>query len=185
MGGEGSMTDYLMRLALGAEPVRLTDLGLNERGKAMNIYLASSWKNEELVMEWAARLRGAGYEVDAFCDDSRPNGRFVFHFSEIGDAGQLDAINFLADERSQKAFAEDKKWIDWADIALLILPAGKSSHLEAGYAVGGGKKLIIWQEKFPKGEFDVMYGFADLITDSIPEVLDFLERDPCFERKAP
>ena len=135
-------------------------------------------------MEWAARLRGAGYEVDAFCDDSRPNGRFVFHFSEIGDASQLDAVNFLEDDRSKLAFAEDKKWIDWADAVLLILPAGKSSHLEAGYAVGCGKFLIIWHNEFPKGEFDVMYGFAHLITDSIREVLDFLERDPCFERKA-
>lgn len=138
----------------------------------MKIYLASSWKNERNVKIWAYTLREKGHEVDAFCDES--SGRFVFHFSEIGDASQLNAVNFLADERSQKAFAEDKKWIDWADAVLLILPAGKSSHLEAGYAVGCGKKLIIWNDEFPKGEFDVMYGFADLITDSIDEVLGFL-----------
>lgn len=140
----------------------------------MKIYLASSWKNEELVQSWADFLRDEGYEVDAFCDDIK-TGRYVFHFSEIGDASKLDAINFLQDERSQKAFAEDKKWLDWTDVCLLILPAGKSSHLEAGYAKGCGKKLIIWQDEFPKGEFDVMYGFADLISDRISEVLEFLK----------
>lgn len=140
----------------------------------MKIYLASSWKNEDFVREWAKTLAGGGHQVDAFCD---PNiGRYVFHFSEIGDPKELDAINFLEDGRTQKAFAEDKKWLDWCDVYLLILPAGKSSHLEAGYAKGMGKKLIIWQAEYPKGEFDVMYGFADMVTDSAKEVFGFLKR---------
>lgn len=140
----------------------------------MKIYLASSWKNEEIVREWAKSLVPCGHQVDAFCD---PNiGRYVFHYSEIGDPETLDAISFLTDERTQKAFAEDKKWIDWADVCLLILPAGKSAHLEAGYAKGQGKTLIIWQAEYPKGDFDVMYGFADLITDSGAAVLDFLHQ---------
>ncbi len=140
----------------------------------MKIYIASSWKNEKLVKDWAKKLSSQPYnhQVDAFCDPSK--GRHVFHFSEIGDPSELDAINFLADERSRRAFEEDKKWIDWADVVLLVLPAGKSSHLEAGYAVGSGKKLIIWQEEYPKGEFDVMYGFADLVTENVVSVFDFL-----------
>lgn len=138
----------------------------------MKIYLASSWKNEILVKEWADLLRQEGHKVDAFCDQS--TGRYVFHYSEIGDPSALDALNFLQDHRTQKAFKEDKAHIDWADVCLLILPAGKSSHLEAGYAKGSGKHLIIWQEEYPKGEFDVMYGFADLVTDSIYHILQHL-----------
>ena len=42
----------------------------------------------------------------------------------------------------------------------MIHPCGKSAHLEAGYAKGSGKLLYMWGS-FPKGEFDVMYGFAD------------------------
>ena len=139
----------------------------------MKIYLASSWKNETWVKDWAIWLRGEGHEVNAFYDES--SGRFIFSASENKDLLTLNAINFLADEHSQKAFTEDKKWIDWADVVLLILPSGKSSHLEAGYAVGCGKKLIIWQDEFPKGEFDVMYGFAHLITDNLGEILTYLE----------
>lgn len=138
----------------------------------MKIYIASSWKNEELVCEWADELRDLGYEVDAFCDPE--TGRFVFHYSEIGDVKTLDAINFLQDERSQKAFYEDKKWLDWCECVLLVLPAGKSAHLEAGYAKGQGKCLLIYQDEFPKGEFDVMYGFADLITSDARKVFKFL-----------
>jgi len=135
----------------------------------MNIYLASSWKNALDVEEWQKILMEEGFHVDAFCNDE--SGRYVFHFSEIGDPSKLNAINFLKDERAQEAFKEDKMWLDWADVCLLILPAGKSSHLEAGYAKGQGKKLIIYQDEFPYGEFDVMYGFADLITDDPARVL--------------
>ncbi|MFH1656951.1 MAG: hypothetical protein ABH919_00570 [bacterium] len=137
----------------------------------MKIYIASSWKMAEWVIAWKNQLKYLGHEVDAFCDDS--DGRYVFNFSEIGDSSELDAINFLDDERTRKAFAEDKKWIDWSDCCLLILPSGKSAHLEAGYAKGQGKLLVIWQNEFPKGEFDVMYGFADLITDSTGAVYEF------------
>lgn len=124
----------------------------------MKIYLASSWKNEGLVKEIALLVRSWGHEVDCFCDPS--TGRYVFHFSEIGPAHSLDAIQFLADHRSQKAFAEDKKHLDWSEAVILLLPCGKSSHLEAGYARGCGKSLFIIGE-FPPGEFDVMYGFAN------------------------
>jgi hypothetical protein len=89
----------------------------------------------------------------------------------------MDAIKFLEDERSQRAFVEDKKWLDWADVCILILPSGKSSHLEAGYAKGQGKQLIIYQRHFPEGEFDVMYGFADLITSDSSAVVRFLEAE--------
>lgn len=124
----------------------------------MKIYIATSWKMKRLALDVSKILKESGHEVDCFCDDS--GGRYVFHFSEIGDATKLNSINFLEDERSQKAFREDKKWLDWADAVVLLLPSGKSAHLEAGYAVGQGKKLYIMGD-FPMGEFDVMYGFAD------------------------
>jgi len=126
----------------------------------MRIYLASSWKNQELVHAVASFLRQNGHEVDAFCDES--SGRYVFHFSEIGDADELDAISFLADTRSQKAFEEDKKWLEWCDVCVMILPCGNSAHLEAGYAKGIGKQLVIYG-RFKNSEFDVMYGFADAL----------------------
>jgi len=138
----------------------------------MKIYLASSWKNSDAITVLAFDLR-ADYDVDAFTDTS--TGRYVFHFSEIGDPSELNCINFLRDHRSKKAFNEDKKWLDWCDVCILCLPAGKSSHLEAGYAKGCGKKLIIFHMSgFPYGEFDVMYGFADFMTSDYVEMKKFL-----------
>lgn len=138
----------------------------------MRIYIASSWKNVHTVRIWAEFFREKGHEVDDFTDDS--GGRFVFYFKDLPDNENLNAINLLQHESAQKAFNEDKGYIEWSDVVFLLLPSGKSSHMEAGYAKGLGKKLIIFQESFPTGEFDVMYGFADLITSDVDEVVQFL-----------
>jgi len=126
------------------------------------VYIASSWKMEKLCKIVAQGLRDAGIEVDCFCDDS--TGRYVFHWSEFvereEDLINYDAIEFINDKRTIRAFEEDKAHLDWADTVVLILPSGRSAHLEAGYGVGQGKRLYIYGE-FPKGEFDVMYRFAD------------------------
>lgn len=127
----------------------------------IKIYIASSWKNTVLARHVARELKAGGLEVDCFCDPS--TGRYVFHWTEFvdreEDLAKYNAIEFLEDRRTQRAFIEDKKWLDWADACVLVLPAGRSAHLEAGYAAGQGKPLFI-TGIFAKGEFDVMYGFA-------------------------
>jgi len=128
----------------------------------LKVYIASSWKNQQKVLVLAKRLESEGFEVDAFCRST--DNRYSFHWSELVDnedeLANYDAIQFLSDPRTQRAFKEDKKWLDWADVVIMMMPCGRSSHLEAGYAKGQGKKLYIYGE-FPKGEFEVMYGFAD------------------------
>lgn len=128
----------------------------------MKIYIASSWKNQEKVLSLAKRLEAEGFEVDAFCRST--DNRYSFHWSELVDnedeLANYDAIQFLSDPRTQRAFKEDNRWLDWSDTVIMLMPCGKSSHLEAGYKKGQGKRLYIYGE-FPKGEFEVMYGFAD------------------------
>lgn len=128
----------------------------------MKIYIASSWKNQKRVLMLAERLEQEGFEVDAFCRAT--DKRYSFHWSELVDTEDellnYDAIEMLTDPRTQRAFREDKKWLNWSDTVIMLMPCGRSSHLEAGYAKGQGKLLYIYG-LFPKGEFDVMYGFAD------------------------
>lgn len=140
----------------------------------MKIYIATSWKNADVALVMADLLRLDGHLVDCFCDEK--SGRFVFDYREIDDCENLDAISFLEDARSQKAFEEDKKWLDWAEIVLMILPCGNSAHLEAGYARGCGKKVYIFGH-FKKGSFDVMYGFADNLfrSEQLDELREILK----------
>ena len=136
----------------------------------MKIYLASSWRNEEAVKIYLDFFRRQkGFEVDCFCDQE--GGRVGFNIAnELEKAGyslrDVDAISALAHpavtDMFKVAFAEDKKWIDWCECLIMLMPSGKSAHLEAGYAKGSGKLVLIyWMTDLPKGEFDNMYQFAD------------------------
>ena len=144
----------------------------------MRIYIASSWKNQQTVISLARLLEDEGFNVDAFCRAT--DTRYAFHWSELVDSGDdlknYDAIEMLADPRTQRAYTEDKKWLDWADTVIMLMPCGRSSHLEAGYAKGQGKRLYIYGE-FRKGEFEVMYGFADGLfrIEELPKLLTELK----------
>lgn len=150
----------------------------------MKIYLASSWKMKQTVIEMAKILRNGGHVVDAFCNDD--GTRTSFNWDELTgimedegiDINRLNAIDMMKHWRVREAFQEDKKWIDWADVLIMLMPCGRSSHIEAGYAVGKGKKLYI-MGGFEKGEFDTMYGFANGMYDydDINCLLDALELD--------
>ena len=128
----------------------------------MKVYIATSWRMENTAVLLARRLREEGFEVDCFCENRA--GRYVFRWPELVDKEEdlknYDAKSFIDDPRVRRAFKEDKKWLDWADVCVLLLPSGRSAHLEAGYAKGQGKKLYVLGG-FIKGEFDVMYNFAD------------------------
>lgn len=144
----------------------------------MKIYIASSWNNTGLAKGTGRVLRAKGHDVDIFCDES--SGRYVFYWFDLLAPDQsikdLNALSFLRNGKSQKAFREDKKWLDWCECVVMVLPCGNSAHLEAGYAKGQGKKLIIYAPAgFQAGEFDVMYGFADLITDKFDHIIEALE----------
>jgi hypothetical protein len=143
------------------------------------IYIASSWKNQKTVITLAEYLEKFGFEVDAFCRSS--DKRYAFHWSELVDSEDdlknYDAIEMLADSRTQRAFKEDSKWLNWSDCVVMLMPCGRSSHMEAGYAKGQGKLLYIYGA-FPKGEFDVMYGFADGLfrSEDIDKLVDELRQ---------
>jgi len=58
-------------------------------------------------------------------------------------------------------FEFDKQHIDESDIGVLVMPAGKSGHLELGYMIGNKKPCIIYFEEEPEDDrWDVMVQFA-------------------------
>jgi nucleoside 2-deoxyribosyltransferase len=141
------------------------------------IYLAGSWKNQQEILLLRDVLKSQGHTVDCFA--SEDNGRISFNWSKLDDIQdklpEMDAKDMLSVPRVQEAFREDRRWLDWCDMCILILPSGKSAHLEAGYAKGQGKTVVIFGD-LQKGDFDVMYGFADGIfrCDEIDHMVDFV-----------
>ena len=75
----------------------------------------------------------------------------------------------LKGHAAQHVYQYDKKHLDEADAGVLVLPAGKSGHLEAGYLIGQGKPVYILLQREPE-RFDVMYNFATMVTTSLMDI---------------
>lgn len=121
-----------------------------------SIYLVGSLRNPA-IPEIAIKLRAAGFEVfdDWYSAGPEADDYWQAHETQRGRS----FAEALAGHHATCVYEFDKKLIDSADIGILILPAGKSGHLELGYLIGQGKPGFILLPGEPE-RFDVMYRFA-------------------------
>lgn len=125
-----------------------------EHKKHRKIYLASSWRNEHYP-HVLNELRKEGH----LCHDFRdPAGHF--RWSDIDINWLLWTPDLfkqkLGAPQAFKGFNRDMQGLDDADTCVLLLPCGRSAHLEAGYAIGQKKDvfILLMPEKF---EPELMY----------------------------
>lgn len=132
----------------------------------MKIYLASSWRNphQQSVL---SKLREAGHEVYDFKNPAP--GESGFAWSEIEtDWLQWDAPRFikaLDHPIAENGFMRDWTAMQWAECGVLLLPCGRSAHIEAGYFVGANKLLFILL--LGENEPELMYKMSDGIFHTV------------------
>lgn len=138
----------------------------------MRIYVASSWRNKHQPTVVAA-LRGAGHEVYDFRNPPDGSG---FGWEQLDPQWQSWSVSryrsMLDHSIAQQGFDSDFNAMKWADTCVLVLPSGRSAHLEAGWFVGQRKPTIIFMPE-PQ-EPELMYRIADTITDNLADLLEWL-----------
>lgn len=116
-------------------------------GGAVKIYLATSWKNERQPY-YVNRLREAGHDVYDF---RNPPGRTGFAWRQVESYPQpwhaSRLINALFHPVAIAGFQSDHRAMVWADAIVMLLPCGKSAHLELGWACGAGRRAFVVMEK--------------------------------------
>lgn len=141
----------------------------------MKIYVASSWRNT-VQPEVVELLRAERHDVYDFrLPNGRPNSGFSW--SEVDTAWKswtndqyLEALKAVPSERG---FHFDMTALWKCDACVLVLPCGRSAHLELGYAVGARKKTAILLYEEPQ-EPELMYKMVDAICRNKEELLQFL-----------
>ena len=110
------------------------------------IYLIGSLRNNKVPVI-SERLRKLGFEVfdDWYAAGPEADDYWKKYEKQRGHTYGEGLKNW----HTEHVWAFDHKHLDRCDIAILYLPAGKSGHLELGYAIGKGKKSFILYDKQP------------------------------------
>ena len=133
--------------------------------KPKKAYIVGSLRNP-MIREAAKVLRDAGMEV--FDDWHGCGPEADDHWKTYEKDRGRTYIQALGGKLAGHAFEFDKSNLDEADTVVLILPAGKSGHLELGYAAGRGKDtFIVLEPDRDEDRWDLMYKFATKVVTDI------------------
>ena len=141
----------------------------------MKIYIASSWRNrnQPAVVEC---IRAKGHEVYDFRHppggDGLDSWRKVDPNWERWTPEEFRAA--LKTPIAKASLSSDFDAMKWAEALVLVLPCGKSAHLELGWAIGQKKKTVVLLDH--ASEPELMYGLVEHLCVTLDEVLETLKR---------
>lgn len=157
------------------------------------VYVASSWRN---LMQVGVCAALAAARIDHY-DFRNPPGGPGFSWREVrpapafvdtilgpvNETGPIRAkgtdweavdtyLSMIDHPRALDGFDADFSAMQKADTFVLVLPCGKSAHLELGWSVGAGKRTAILLED--PVEPELMYRMVDYLAPSLFELLGWL-----------
>lgn len=115
-------------------------------------YIASSFTNIEKVREVSSLLKNKGF-IQTY--DWTQNERAVT-LEDLKEIGEKERIAVLE-----------------ADFIIVLLPAGKGSHIEFGLALGQGKKIYLCSENDDIDNFETTSTFYHL--DNVEKIVGTVE----------
>jgi NTP pyrophosphatase (non-canonical NTP hydrolase) len=150
----------------------------------MNIYVASSWRND-FQPEVVKVLRKDGHRVYDFKEDGDGWGQGIhgpggFHWSEIDPDWQKwpsdiqKYIDGLKNPRATEGFHRDMDALEQADACVMVMPCGSSASMEMGWAVGANCHVYVYIPRMR--EPDLMVKMADLVTADLGEIRSQLNK---------
>jgi nucleoside 2-deoxyribosyltransferase len=138
------------------------------------VYLVGSLRNPKVVA-LGNEIRALGIECVDNWTAASPTADDAWQ--AYSTARGRDYRQALESREARHVFHFDRAYLNLADAVVLQYPAGKSGHLEFGYAVGQGKRGYLLMEE-PAERYDVMLQFASApLFHTQPELLDALRAD--------
>lgn len=111
--------------------------------KLRSVYVASSWRNL-LQPAVVAALRAMGLDVYDFRNPGPGEHGFSWQSIHPNWLGWTPEQwrEALRHPIAQAGYASDRSGMDRADCCVLVLPCGRSAHLEAGFMAAQGKPVF-------------------------------------------
>jgi hypothetical protein len=140
--------------------------------KTRVIYIIGSLRNPKVPVI-ANAIRKAMPAVEVFDSWYAPGPHADDYLRDYAKNKGLNYKQTLQDHAAKHIFAFDLHHLKRATDVVLVMPAGKSGHLELGWALGQGKRGYVLFDKAPK-RVDIMYQFATEIFFNLQELLQAL-----------
>jgi hypothetical protein len=122
----------------------------------MKLYLIGSLRNPQVPL-LGKRIRALGFDVfDEWFGAGRDADKSWQAYEETRGRHYGEALYGRA---AVNTFQFDLRNLNNSDLGVLLLPAGKSGHLELGYLIGQGKPGFVLFPEVP-AHWDLMYQFA-------------------------
>lgn len=119
----------------------------------MRFYIASSFQNKDMVRYVSQKLISKGFT-------------HTYDWTVNQRATEPEHLNAIGEQ--------EKNAVQHCDVFILLLPAGKSSHVELGIALGLGKLAYIYSpEKISPSTASTFY-YVDAIKQIHGEIDDFI-----------
>jgi hypothetical protein len=136
------------------------------------IYLIGSLRDPN-VTTVAYDLRAAGFDVFDDWFSAGPTADDDWQeYEQARGRSYVEALDCIA---ARHAFKLDYDHLNLADVGVLVLPAGKSAHMELGYLAGKGKPTFILLPGEEPERWDLMYKLATYVCTSLPELVEKLK----------
>lgn len=147
--------------------------GFNPNKKRV-IYIVGSLRNK-LVPIMSNKIREANKDWEVFDSWYAPGPHADDFLRDYCKGKGLTYKQTLQDWAATHIFAFDRKHIGRSTDLVMIMPTGKSGHLELGWGLGRGKRGYILFTETPK-RVDVMYQFATDIFFNLDELIVELKK---------
>jgi len=126
----------------------------------MDFYVASSFQNIHTVNIVQKRLRELGHQC-------------TYDWTKNGRAMSLDNLREIG--------KKEKEAVMGADVVIVLLPAGKGSHIELGIAIGSGREIYLYSENEEVMNVETTSTFyhledVELVIGSIEDLLSTLSK---------
>lgn len=133
------------------------------------IYVSGSLRNKNIpqIANDLARLA----KEDTFADWFAAGPEADDYWKLYEESQGRDYISALKAPAAQNVFNFDLKHMDKSRGMMLVLPAGKSAHLELGVMRGWNRPTAILLDR--PDRWDVMYNFVDLVSTDLEEIAEF------------
>jgi hypothetical protein len=139
------------------------------------IYIIGSLKNPSIPIIANKLRKDMGKDVEIFDDWYFPGDDADDWLYKCCKDRGLNYKQTLKTWGAKHIFEFDKTHIERATDVVMIMPAGKSAHLELGYSVGRGKRGYILFNEMPE-RADIMHQFATEIFFDYDELVAELKK---------